>query len=126
MAMSDRDLDREERRRQQAGIAGSLKASGALDEIFARIGAGEPLTGHEGLLKATLERGLEAELSDHVGYDRVTRRQQSSITHVTGHSRRRWRQRSATLSCRCRVTATARSPQCWSRKPSGVSMVSTR
>jgi transposase-like protein len=51
-----------------------LKESGALDEIFARIDAGEPLTGHEGLLKgmlkASLERGLEAELSDHVGYDR--------------------------------------------------------
>ena len=51
-----------------------MKSSGALDEIFARIDAGEPLTGHEGLLKgmlkATLERGLEAELGDHVGYDR--------------------------------------------------------
>mgnify|MGYP001822362018 FL=1 len=49
MAMSD--SEREERRRQQAEIADSLKASGALDEIFARIDAGEPLTGHEGLLK---------------------------------------------------------------------------
>ena len=72
MAMSD--LEREERRRLQAEVADSLKASGALDEIFARIDAGEPLAGHEGLLKgmlkATLERGLEAELSDHVGYDR--------------------------------------------------------
>src|SRR3954468_20020114 len=66
--------EREERRRQQKEIADSLKESGALDEIFARIDAGEPLTGHEGLLKgmlkASLERGLEAELSDHVGYDR--------------------------------------------------------
>jgi len=68
------DLEREERRRQQAEIAESLKASGALDEIFARIDAGEPLTGHAGLLKgmlkATLERGLDAELTDHVGYER--------------------------------------------------------
>lgn len=68
------DSEREERRRQQAEIADSLRESGALDEIFARIDAGEPLTGHEGLLKAmlkaSLERGLEAELSDHVGYDR--------------------------------------------------------
>jgi transposase-like protein len=51
-----------------------LEESGALDEIFARIDAGEPLTGHAGLLKgvlkASLERGLDAELSDHVGYDR--------------------------------------------------------
>jgi len=72
--MAKADPEREERRRQQKEIADSLKQSGALDEIFARIDAGEPLTGHEGLLKgmlrATLERGLEAELSDHVGYDR--------------------------------------------------------
>ena len=72
--MTMTDPEREERRRQQAAIADSLKQSGALDEIFARIDAGEPLTGGEGLLhgmlKATLERGLEAELSDHVGYDR--------------------------------------------------------
>lgn len=68
------DPEREERRRQQKEVADSLTESGALDEIFARIDAGEPLTGHEGLLKgmlkASLERGLDAELSDHVGYDR--------------------------------------------------------
>src|SRR5215218_3798777 len=74
MTMTKSDPEREERRRQQAEIAESLKASGALDDIFARIDAGEPLTGHAGLLKgmlkASLERGLEAELSDHVGYER--------------------------------------------------------
>src|SRR5215204_4459455 len=74
MTMTKSDPEREERRRQQAEIAESLKASGALDDIFARIDAGEPLTGHAGLLKgmlkASLERGLDAELSDHVGYDR--------------------------------------------------------
>jgi putative transposase len=72
--MAKADPDREERRRQQKEIADSLKESGALDEIFARIDAGEPLTGHEGLLKgmlkASLERGMDVELSDHVGYDR--------------------------------------------------------
>src|SRR3954463_7958369 len=72
--MAKADPDREERRRHQKETADALKASGALDEIFARIDAGEPLTGHEGLLKgmlkASLERGLDAELSDHVGYDR--------------------------------------------------------
>lgn len=72
--MAKVDPEREERRRQQKEIADSLKSSGALDEIFARIDAGEPLTGHEGLLKgmlkASLERGLEVELGDHVGYDR--------------------------------------------------------
>jgi len=74
MAMAKVDPEREERRRQQAEIAESLTASGVLDEIFARIDAGEPLTGHAGLLKgmlkATLERGLGAELTDHVGYER--------------------------------------------------------
>ena len=74
MTMTHADPERDERRRQQKEIADSLKESGALDEIFARIDAGEPLTGHAGLLKgmlkASLERGLDAELSDHVGYDR--------------------------------------------------------
>jgi putative transposase len=74
MAMTKTDPEREERRREQKEIADSLKASGALDDIFARIDAGEALTGHAGLLKgmlkASLERGLEAELTDHVGYDR--------------------------------------------------------
>jgi len=74
MIMTRTDPEREQRRRQQKEIADSLKSSGALDEIFARIDAGEPLTGHEGLLKgmlkASLERGMDVELSDHVGYDR--------------------------------------------------------
>lgn len=74
MTMTKPDPEREERRRQQKEIADSLKESGALDEIFARIDAGESLTGHAGLLKgmlkASLERGMDVELSDHVGYDR--------------------------------------------------------
>ena len=74
MTVTTADPERVERRRQQKEIADSLKESGALDDIFARIDAGEPLIGHAGLLKgmlkASLERGLDAELSDHVGYDR--------------------------------------------------------
>ncbi len=66
--------EREERRRRQKELADELKASGALDGIFAKIDAGEPLTGDGGLLggmlKAALERGLETELTDHVGYER--------------------------------------------------------
>jgi putative transposase len=66
--------ERAERRRQQKEIADRLKASGAMDEIFAQIDAGEPVGGQggllKGMLKAALERGLDAELSDHVGYDR--------------------------------------------------------
>jgi putative transposase len=74
MTMTKQDPEREERRREQKEIADSLTESGALDDIFARIDAGEPLTGHSGLikgmLKASLERGLEAELGEHVGYER--------------------------------------------------------
>lgn len=66
--------DRAERRRAQKELADQLKASGALDDVFAKIDAGEPLTGEGGLLgsmlKATLERGLEVELTDHLGYER--------------------------------------------------------
>src|SRR5690625_6374275 len=66
--------ERAERRNRQTELAEELKATGALDEVFARIDAGEPLTGDGGvlggMLKAALERGLEAELSEHVGYEK--------------------------------------------------------
>src|SRR6478752_2582310 len=56
-------------------VAAELAASGALDELFARIDSGQvEMTGAEGLIpgliKAALERGLQAELSDHLGYDK--------------------------------------------------------
>ncbi len=46
-----------------------------MDSIFARIDAGElELTGDggfiPGLIKAALERGLQAELTDHLGYEK--------------------------------------------------------
>ena len=52
-----------------------LMASGALDAIFAKIDAGEiEMTGQggliPGLIKAALERGLQAELSEHLGYEK--------------------------------------------------------
>ena len=55
--------------------AAELAASGALDELFARIDSGRvEMTGADGLIpgliKAALERGLQAELSDHLGYDK--------------------------------------------------------
>ena len=74
MTMTKQSPEREERRRQQQELADRLKASGAMDDIFAKIDAGAPLTGEGGLigsmLKAALERGLEAELTEHVGYER--------------------------------------------------------
>ena len=52
-----------------------LKASGGLDALFAKIDAGElQLTGVGGfvpsLIKAALERGLQAELTEHLGYEK--------------------------------------------------------
>src|SRR5699024_4133596 len=52
-----------------------LKASGQLDALFEQIDAGQvELTGDGGfvpaLVKAALERGLQAELSSHLGYEK--------------------------------------------------------
>lgn len=61
-------------RKQQRRIAEELKASGALDGLFAQMDAGTPLTGQDGLasgvVKAALERGLDSELAEHLGYER--------------------------------------------------------
>ena len=74
MTMIDKQ-DREDRRRAQAEGVAALEASGALDDLYARIDAGDvQLEGRDGLIqqliKAGLERGLDAELSSHVGYDK--------------------------------------------------------
>ena len=67
------ELSREERRRRQNDAADALVASGALDDVLAKIDAGQQLTGESGLLgslmKAALERGLNAELTEHLGYE---------------------------------------------------------
>src|SRR6476659_6217642 len=69
------DLVADEPRSTGADFVEELKAAGDLDRLFARIDAGEvELTGSDGLIpgliKAALERGLQAELSDHLGYDK--------------------------------------------------------
>ena len=69
------DLVAEEQPKSGAEVAAQMAASGALDEIFSKIDAGElDLTGAEGfipgLIKAALERGLQAELTDHLGYEK--------------------------------------------------------
>jgi putative transposase len=69
------DLVADEQPKSGAEVAAQMAASGALDEIFARIDAGElDLTGAEGfipgLIKAALERGLQAELTGHLGYEK--------------------------------------------------------
>lgn len=57
-----------------ADVVGQLKASGALDDLFARIDSGQiELTGDGGmipaLIKEALERGLQAEMTSHLGYE---------------------------------------------------------
>jgi len=52
-----------------------LKRGGGLDALFAKIDAGQlQLTGEggfvPGLIKAALERGLQAELTEHLGYEK--------------------------------------------------------
>src|SRR5699024_10971774 len=59
-------------------LAEELVKSGALDDLFAQIDSGEvQLTGDGGmvpaLIKAALERGLQAELTDHLGYEKGDR-----------------------------------------------------
>jgi len=61
-----------------ADLVEQLKNSGALDELFAKIDSGEvELTGDGGLvpalIKETLERGLQAEMTSHLGYARDDR-----------------------------------------------------
>lgn len=58
-----------------AEMAEALRASGAVDDLVAQIDTGEVvLTGQGGLLpgliKLALERGLAAELTDHLGYEK--------------------------------------------------------
>ncbi|XKH03348.1 IS256 family transposase [Kytococcus sedentarius] len=70
--------DREQRAGAQPSgqdVVEELKASGQLDGLFAQIDAGQvELTGDGGfvpaLVKAALERGLQAELSSHLGYEK--------------------------------------------------------
>ncbi|SHX12489.1 transposase [Mycobacteroides abscessus subsp. abscessus] len=56
-------------------MAEALRASGAVDDLLAQIDTGDvALTGEGGLLpgliKLALERGLAAELTDHLGYEK--------------------------------------------------------
>ena len=58
-----------------ADVMAKLRASGALDDLLGQIDGGSvKLDGKDGLvqelIKAVLERGLQAELAGHVGYDK--------------------------------------------------------
>ena len=56
-------------------VVDQLRSAGALDGLFEQIDAGQvSMTGADGLLpalvKEALERGLAAELTEHLGYDK--------------------------------------------------------
>jgi transposase-like protein len=66
---------REERRAAQREGVRRLERAGVLDELYEQIDAGQiEFDGPDGLIqqliKTGLERGLQAELSDHLGYDK--------------------------------------------------------
>lgn len=84
----------EERAVRQREVAEALKASGALDGIFAQIDAGTPLTGQDGLLtgvvKAALERGLVGRAERASGpMRRATRTRRRIRTHAMARVVRR-------------------------------------
>ena len=57
-----------------AAAVEALKASGGLDEVFKQIDAGSLTADSDGfiqaLIKAAMERGLQAELTGHLGYEK--------------------------------------------------------
>ncbi|MDJ1371291.1 IS256 family transposase [Gulosibacter molinativorax] len=77
--------------KQAAELVAELKASGALDELFSRIDSGEvELTGDGGLvpalIKETLERGLQAEMTSHLGYAKDDREAKATANSRNGSS----------------------------------------
>ena len=77
------------------GLVDGLVSSGALDSLFERIDKGDvELTGDGGLIpelvRAALERGLDAEMTSHPGYasgDREGKTASGSTNSRTGRDR---------------------------------------
>ena len=98
-----------------------LLDQGFLDELMDPVDeGGVQLTGAGGLLpelvKRVLEAGLQAELTDHLGYESMTRRVTGRATPATGPPGDGWEPRSVIWSWRRRGTATAPSSRGWSRR----------
>ncbi len=98
--------------------------AGLLDRVLAQADSGElRLTGEGGFLpemvKRVLEAGLQAELTDHLGYERQTRRVRGRGIRGTGRRRSGWAPRSATSTWLPRGTATAPSIRNWSARANG-------
>ncbi len=102
-----------------------LETSRALDELLALIKARAVcFEGKDELIqqsiKAGLERGLQAELTEHLGYARATRRRRSIRTHATAPQRRPSRPVSGMSSSRSHVIVMARSLRRLSLRDQGV------
>ena len=116
------ELSREERRRVQNEQTDALVASGALDDVFAKMDAGQPLTGESGLLNSLLKATLER--AEHRA-DRAPRlwagdADASSFENSrNGYSAKTVATEVGDVELQVRATATARSPRCWSARASG-------
>ena len=106
----------------------AMVQAGLLDRVLAQADSGElRLTGEGGFLpemvKRVLEAGLQAELTDHLGYDRHDRGGPGVgefAERVDGENG--WAPRSATSTWLLRGTATAPSSRNWSARASGALM----
>lgn len=98
----------------------ALKASGALDEVMAKIDTGQlQITGQGGFLqemvKAVLERGLQTELTEHLGYDKGDLAGRLLPNARNGFSSKTVSSEVGDVPLAIPATATARSFQPWSR-----------
>ena len=128
MSMTD---DKTVRSAEQAAVD-QLVDAGLLDELMSRVDAGSlQLTGEggflPGLIKAVLERGMAAELTGHLGYEkgdpagRGSPNSRNGTTPKTVSTRR-----SATSAWTRRGTGPGPSSRSWCRRAAGASGGSTR
>jgi hypothetical protein len=124
------DDSRADRRQKQTEMASELVASGALDEVFARIDAGEPVGGQDGLLssllKATLERGMNAELTEHLGYEAGDPEAASFPNSRNGFSAKTVASEVGDVDLAIPRDRDGRSPRCSCARANAASMVWTR
>jgi hypothetical protein len=110
-------------------LAGMLSPQAIGSLLADAEAAGTAIDGPDGPLakmtKAVLERALDVEIADHLGYERgVIRRATARATPATGTAARRCTPPPAGSSCRCRVTATAASTRSSCPSGSGASATS--
>jgi len=95
--------------------------AGMLDDLMNQVDSGDlQLTGEGGflpeLVKRVLEAGLQAEVTDHLGYERHDRSGHGSGNSRNGSLRSDWAPRSATSIWRRRGTGWAASSLGWCRR----------